>query len=38
MKNEFSSRGTKYKREVKVTRPGWDAAAELVQNLARAEG
>jgi hypothetical protein len=38
MKDEFNLRGSGQKRLVKVTRPGWDAARELVEKLAGAEG
>jgi hypothetical protein len=38
MKNEFTLRGTAQKREVKLTRPGWEAARELVEKLAGGEG
>jgi hypothetical protein len=38
MGDEFTVKGSGQKREVKVTRPGWDAARELVEKLAGAEG
>jgi len=37
MKDEFNVRGSAQKREVKITRPGWDKARELVERLAGAE-
>jgi hypothetical protein len=38
MKYEFNVTGSAQKRLVKITRPGWDAARELVERLAGAEG
>jgi hypothetical protein len=39
MKNEFSFKlNSAQKREVKLTRPGWEAAGELVEKLAGGEG
>jgi hypothetical protein len=37
MKHEFNVRGSAQKRMIKVARPGWDAARELVERLAGAE-
>jgi hypothetical protein len=38
MKDEFNLKGSPQKREVKLTRPGWEAARELVEKLAGGEG
>jgi hypothetical protein len=38
LQDEFSVRGSGQKRALRVTRPGWDAARELVERLAGAEG
>jgi len=37
MKDEFNVTGPAQKRLIKVTRPGWDKARELVERLAGVE-